>query len=79
MRLPGVSEGEEDGSTSAPPAEKLNRGSAFLFWSEKKTNLGTAIDSNVVITEARTRHTSAGGGALFTGTGGQVVQQPRAT
>lgn len=25
-RLPGVSEGEEEGSTSTPPAEKLNRG-----------------------------------------------------
>ncbi len=34
--LPGVSEGEEDGSTSAPPAEKLDRGSAFCFGEKKR-------------------------------------------
>lgn len=34
--LPGVSEGEEDGSASAPPTDKLHRGSAFCFAEREK-------------------------------------------
>lgn len=46
-RLPGVSEGEEDGSTSAPPAEELNRGSAFCLGDKKKNRKTSSAASRV--------------------------------
>lgn len=48
---------------AAPPAEQLNRGSAFCVRGKKENLLGTLDSNTVLITE--TLQVSAGGGALL--------------
>lgn len=46
-RLPGVSEGEEDGSASAlPPPQRNSTGGQLFVLERKKEKLPTTLDSN---------------------------------
>lgn len=61
----GPREGEEDGSTSAPPAEKLDRGSAFCFGEREKKRESPQQHRGAYFSRWRGFVQKAGGGFLL--------------
>lgn len=63
------SQRERKKARRAHPLQRNSTGGKLFVLERKKENLNT-LDSNTVITETRTLHISAGGGALFRWMGG---------
>lgn len=61
----GPREGEEDGSTSAPPAEKLDRGSAFCFGEREEKRESPQQQRGAYFSRWRGFVQKAGGGVLL--------------